>query len=499
MKAGLRRIIVVDRPEKWPFSIPDVETVSARDYLTGERFVSLKGVRVYNACKSYAYHRTGYYVSLLAEARGHRPLPSISTIQDTRFQSIFRLVSEDIDELIQRSLSHLQGTSFELSVYFSHNTARHYDRLCRALYQLFPAPFIRAYFDREGDEWRLRNISLISASDISPEHREVIPELARLFFELRPTMSQRKKPPRYNMAILAGPEDPTPPSDSDALTRFARAAGRLDIATEMIDKDDYARLAEFDALFIRQTTAVNDITYRMARKAEAEGLVVIDDPSSIIKCTNKVFLAELLTRQNVPAPKTWILHRDNLEALSTEVSFPAILKQPDSSFSKGVFKAVDAAELTSKAGELLEDSELLIIQEFLKTDFDWRIGVIDGEPLYACKYFMARGHWQIYNHNETPDQDHHYGRWETVPVEVAPYRVVRTAVKAARLIGDGFYGVDLKEHEGGAVVIEVNDNPSIEHGVEDLILKNKLYERVMDVFARRLDALRGLRPTTPKN
>ena len=34
----------------------------------------------------------------------------------------------------------------------------------------------------------------------------------------------------------------------------------------------------------------------------------------------------------------------------------------------------------------------------MPTDYDWRIGVLDGEPLFACKYKMARGHWQIIKH-----------------------------------------------------------------------------------------------------
>jgi hypothetical protein len=32
------------------------------------------------------------------------------------------------------------------------------------------------------------------------------------------------------------------------------------------------------------------------------------------------------------------------------------------------------------------------------TEFDWRIGILNGQALYACQYFMSRGHWQIYNH-----------------------------------------------------------------------------------------------------
>ena len=46
-----------------------------------------------------------------------------------------------------------------------------------------------------------------------------------------------------------------------------KAAESLAIRPELIDRDDYGRLAEFDALFIRETTYVNHHTYRFARRA----------------------------------------------------------------------------------------------------------------------------------------------------------------------------------------------------------------------------------------
>ena len=70
----------------------------------------------------------------------------------------------------------------------------------------------------------------------------------------------------------------------------------------------------------------------------------------------------------------------------------------------------------------------------------------------------------------------------------APAEVVRTAVRAANLIGDGLYGVDLKTTSRGLKVIEINDNPSIDAGVEDAVLGDLLYDTVMGEFLRRLEA-----------
>jgi glutathione synthase/RimK-type ligase-like ATP-grasp enzyme len=126
------------------------------------------------------------------------------------------------------------------------------------------------------------------------------------------------------------------------------------------------------------------------------------------------------------------------------------------------------------------------------TEFDWRIGILNREPLYACKYFMSRGHWQIYNHGAKGTAKS--GGFETLPVRAAPADVLKLALKATAPIGDGLYGVDLKQAGDRTAIIEVNDNPSIDAGVEDAYLGHDLYRRIMDEFLRRMERKRlGLR------
>ncbi len=479
-------LIVVNNPDRWPFDIPGVEIVAARSYLIDQRYTTMRHLRVFNLCRSYAYQSVGYYVSLLAEARGHRPQPSLSTIQDLKSPVVSRILSNDLDELIQKSLAPIKGDSFTLSIYFARNLAKTYERLSLQLYNQFQSPLLRAEFVRRDERWEMRDISPISAAEIPENHRAFVTEVARDYIEGRRRLKpSRRTPPRYNMAILYDQAEDHTPSNQKAIQKFIRAADHLDVEAEVITRDDYARLAEFDALFIRQTTAVNHFTFRFASRAEAEGLVVIDDPRSILRCTNKVYLAELLERHDILAPKTIIVHRDNLDEVCTELGFPIILKQPDSAFSQGVKKVKTREEFDAKVDEFFEKTELLVAQEFIQTDFDWRIGVLDRKPLYACKYFMARKHWQIIAGTGEAAGD--YGKVEAVPLELVPQQVVRTAVKAADLIGDGLYGVDLKQIGRHVHVIEVNDNPSIDAGYEDVLLKDSLYERIMEVFVRRIE------------
>ena len=69
----------------------------------------------------------------------------------------------------------------------------------------------------------------------------------------------------------------------------------------------------------------------------------------------------------------------------------------------------------------------------------------------------------------------------------APPEVVNVAVRAAQLIGEGLYGVDLKETEQGVIIIEINDNPSIDHDVEGQILKDEIWRRIISWFSTRLE------------
>lgn len=480
-------LIVVSNPRDWPLDLPGVTVVSARAYLTDPAHSEDRAAKVFNLCKSYRYQSLGYYVSLLAEARSHRPLPSAHTIEALHSRALVRVLTEDLDALIQKSLAPIRSDRFELSIYFGRNVAARHDKLSRRLFDLLRAPLLRAHFERHGDLWHLRSVLPISASDIPDGHKAFVVQAAGEYFSGRKRAPRRRAVPRYALAILVDPANPEPASDGKALHKFEKAAAAVGLETTFITRADLGRLNEFDALFIRDTTFVNHYTYRFSRHAAAEGLVVIDDPESILKCNNKVYLAELLARHHVPAPRTLLVHRDNVDDIVPALGLPCVLKQPDSSFGVGVRKAETRAELQAEVKALLERSELIVAQEWLPTEYDWRVGVLDRRVLFVCRYYMAPGHWQIVWHGDRK-QEYVEGPTEAYSVGETPEEVVKLGLKAANLIGDGLYGVDIKQLEGRSVVVEINDNPNLDAGNEDGVLKDALYREVMGVFLRRIEA-----------
>jgi glutathione synthase/RimK-type ligase-like ATP-grasp enzyme len=491
----MRSIIVVNYPHRWAFNIDGVEVVAARDYLTDAAYSDIRRAKVFNLCRSYRYQSVGYYVSLLAEARGHKPTPSVATILDMKSQSVVRIASDELDTLIQGLLAPLQSDRFVLSVYFGKNMAKRYDRLAAKLFNVFHTPFLRAVFTKgkgKGKKWTLQGVSPVAGADVPEVHIPFVVEAATAYFSRRRKQGLPLKRDRYDLALLVDDDEPSPPSNKKALARFVKAAEEVGFAVFPVGKSDYGRLAEYDALFIRATTNVNHYTYRFARKAEAEGLAVIDDPSSILKCANKVFLAELLTAKKIPTPPTMIVHRDNAADVAPRLGFPVILKTPDGSFSKGVVKAANDEQLQAGLVEMWKTSDLVIAQQFTPTPFDWRVGILDGAPLFVCRYYMAKGHWQIIDNANGGKRE---GNAETLAIADAPPRVIRTAVRAAKLIGDGFYGVDLKEIGKRVYVIEVNDNPNVDIGVEDEVIGDRLYRAVMESFVRRIERKRKGKPS----
>jgi glutathione synthase/RimK-type ligase-like ATP-grasp enzyme len=352
------------------------------------------------------------------------------------------------------------------------------------LFNLFQAPLLRAQFVKNG-KWQLRTIDPIPLGEIPLAHRAFLLEVASEHFAGRRPTVRKRAATKFDLAVLVNPDEALPPSDEKALARFGKAAEQAGLRMETIGRDDYARLAEFDALFIRETTAVSHHTYRFARRAKMEGLVVIDDPESILKCSNKVYLAELLTRHGLPTPKTVVVDRERSGRIAEQIGFPCVLKKPDSSFSAGVVKAGNADELSRHLKSFFEESELIVAQEFVPSSFDWRVGVLDRQVLYACRYHMVEGHWQIQKAGRSGWR--RYGKAEAVALEEVPRGVLDAGLASASLIGDGLYGVDVKQIGERVMVMEVNDNPSIESGVEDVVAGDMIYTAIMRFFLDRLE------------
>lgn len=482
----MQTIIVSDEPQHWDFLNELTPIVHASDYLSDENNqYHSKSMRVINLCQSYNYQSIGYYVSLLAHARDHKAIPSALSIQDVLSATLSKQISQDIDDEIQHSLKDIKTEEFIFSLYFGQNVAKKYTDLAKKLHGLFPLPLMRFSFEKK-KHWAIKKIAPIGFDDIPEHHLAFMKEAAESYLSKKRFHQWSKKQRFHDLAILIDPSEPNAPSNKKALELFVNSGEDLGINVELIDKNDSKSLAEYDALFIRATTAVEHYTYRFARRAAQENMVVIDDPQSIVKCTNKVYLAELLRSHEILTPETTFISKFNQTL--PEIQFPCVVKKPDSAFSHGVVKLNDQKELEKTVSRFFKSSDLLLIQPFIPTEFDWRIGILDNRPLFACRYYMAKNHWQIYNWGAPSEKE---GDYDTVPIHEVPEGVIKVALKATRLIGDSLYGVDIKSQGDKHYIIEVNDNPNIDFGIEDQILGETLYHQIMSTLLERIRRKHG--------
>lgn len=480
-------VIVVDQRSDWAEDRPGPTVIPVREYLTQPQFQKSEHIRLINLCRDYEYLSTGYYCSLLAEARGHRVIPRVRTLLDLSRKSIYSLDTQDLDRVVQKTFGKRQEhtASFALNIFFGQCEDTHLRDLARQLFDLFPCPILKVEF-RHQTRWEIGHIEAGSVRQLTAGEQEAFSSGLHSFVGKRWRGPKLRESYKYDLAILHNPGEQLPPSNKRALQQFAKVGKTLGVNVELIERKDYSRLAEYDGLFIRETTRLNDHTYRFSKKAESEGMVVIDDPDSILKCTNKVYLAELLKTHDIPAPKTAIVPRGSKLNLQGKIPFPVVLKIPDGSFSRGTHKADNQHQLEEIGRQMFRDSDVILAQEFVYTEFDWRIGILNRKPIFACQYFMTRKHWQVIKHSDKGRPV--FGDSRTLLIEDAPVEVVHTALRAAALVGDGLYGVDLKQNQDGVYVIEINDNPNLDAGVEDLCLKDRLYRSVLEEFVRRLDA-----------
>lgn len=489
-------LILVDQLSDWGPYYPTNQVVVISDYLGANLTDSHSETRGYiiNLCRDYTYLSSGYYGSLLAEARGGQVFPSVRAIRELNSFESGQPMNTKFNQLLENCWRKRDSSHPTLTIRSLFGITKEPDLsiVARRLFDTYAFPIVDICFKRiQENLWVIDLLNVRSLDELDDtgetEFAAALDAFSHKIWRNRRTMKRFK----YDVAILVNPEEALPPSNKGALKAFEKAGKNVGLNVDFITARDESRIGEYDALFIRETTKVDHHTYRIAQAAENQGLFVIDNPTDIMRCSNKVYLHERLKLNGVDTPKTQLILTQktiDFDSIIGSLGLPIIVKIPDGAFSIGVEKARDREELQQCVTRLGQRSALLLLQEFMQTDFDWRIGIMDNQVLFACRYFMAKSHWQIYNHSA---RSHKSGNADAMAVDSVPKNVIKTALKAAKCMGSGFYGVDLKAHGKRAVIIEVNDNPSVDMGVEDLHCGHQLYERFMEIMLQKLDVLNG--------
>jgi glutathione synthase/RimK-type ligase-like ATP-grasp enzyme len=470
------RVVVSSADDVFP-DTPRVQFVLADNFVGGSEPRALGPGRVINLCRDLGYLSAGYYVSLLADARGQDVEPSVDAIARLDDE---QGVLGDLGDAGVPVADEVVGEVTTTRVILGTSENKRFRTLAHRVWALWRHPLLELSFIRENRAWRVVGVRRLGMADLAAEERH---RLARVLAAGRKAV--RAEHSEWSLAVLWDEADEHRPSEREMIDRLARVAARRRVHVKRLDLTELSRVAEHDALFLRAMTGPREPAMAFARRAEALGMPVIDDTRSILRCANKVWIHEVLTRSGVPVPPTVIAdERTSYAALVAALGLPLVVKRPDGAFSAAVELVRDEGAWRAVVARWAAESPLFVVQKFTPTPFDWRVGVLDGKPLFAARYFMAKGHWQI---AKTTARSLRYGRTEPVDLAEVDAEVLRVACAAATCAGAGLYGVDIKATADGPVVLEINENANLDVGYEDGAEGSAVYEALLDWFAARIE------------
>src|ERR1700754_1590581 len=96
-------VVLVDQPRDFPNAETPHKVITTRDYLARPKLFTGPGrPKIINLSRSYNYQSQGYYASLLAEARGHRVIPTVETMLELREAKLYEHALPELEDLLNR-------------------------------------------------------------------------------------------------------------------------------------------------------------------------------------------------------------------------------------------------------------------------------------------------------------------------------------------------------------------------------------------------------------
>jgi len=94
-------VVLVDQARDFPNAETPHKVITTRDYLARPKLFGGPGrPKIINLSRSYNYQSKGYYASLLAEARGHRIIPTAETMLELREHKLYEHALPDLQEAL---------------------------------------------------------------------------------------------------------------------------------------------------------------------------------------------------------------------------------------------------------------------------------------------------------------------------------------------------------------------------------------------------------------
>ena len=327
-------------------------------------------------------------------------------------------------------------------------------------------------------------------------------------------ITEEKKP--YELLIISH-DDPLDPNETGPLVR--KKAEELDLKVYLaefmgaymedegdgklfysypVDKDGKAQMpnmkndVKYDKPFkinskdtlimIRGLNAKNGSAswWTMARVLEHDGFKVVNSVKCNEICNDKWYNQIIFQRNNINTPTTVLIRHSEGAIFSAEKlgnKYPMILKTSVGSRGVGVMW-VESAKALMGIVQLLyrEDPYVdILLQEYIKTDYDVRVIVVGSEIMGAMKRPVAEGDFR-----SNVSQGSEPEIFELTELEA------KESLRAAKAVDGDIVGVDFipakNREKDSPLFIEVNSTPGlmgIESTFADSQIDSKLYKKAL--------------------
>ena len=149
-------VIIVDQPRDFPNADTPHKVITTSEYLARPRLFDVGRPKLINLSRSYAYQSKGYYASLLAEARGHRVVPTVETMLELREAKLYEHALPELEDSLNRCAQRADFQpegEFKLLVCFGITRDPRFESFGHLLFDWFRCPALEVSVDTGGTRY----------------------------------------------------------------------------------------------------------------------------------------------------------------------------------------------------------------------------------------------------------------------------------------------------------------------------------------------------------
>jgi len=206
-------------------------------------------------------------------------------------------------------------------------------------------------------------------------------------------------------------------------------------------------------VFVRAGVLQDEIGLALLGTFQNSGCMMINDLDGMLKCDNKMSAYTAFERNNIQTPRTSLINNEKSIIDAHDRiggKFPVIIKTLTGTQGIGVSKVESMESMMSVIQSLWKFNAPLIIQEFLKIEFDVRTIVLNGRIVASTKRIK-------------PEKDFRSNRH--MGAETEPYTLSKEekseVISAARATGAYMVGVDHAIVNNEIYILECNGSPGM--------------------------------------